>query len=127
MSTGGDPVSAFIEAASVPLEGWHASGTLDAANAILAAHPSLADADVYAAATLGDDDAVRRHLARDPAAATAKGGPRGWDALTYLCFSRYLRLDPARSDGLVHAAAALLDAGADARTNPSERAGSSRR
>src|SRR5262249_2380672 len=34
-----------------------------------------------------------------------------WDALTYLCFSRYLRLRP--SDEFVAAAKALLDAGAD--------------
>src|SRR5262249_35288959 len=31
-----------------------------------------------------------------------------------LCFSRYLRLDRARSDGFVRAATALLDAGASA-------------
>lgn len=45
-----------------------------------------------------------------------KGGPRGWDALTYLCFSRYLRLDRARAGGFLEAAEALLDAGADANT-----------
>src|SRR5438093_2246434 len=38
--------------------------------------------------------------ARDPGSAAAKGGPRGWDALTHLCFSRYLKLDRARSDEL---------------------------
>ena len=48
--------------------------------------------------------------------ATAKGGPHGWDALTHLCFSKYLRLDRARSDGFVRAAKALLDAGASANT-----------
>src|SRR2546426_2048342 len=45
-----------------------------------------------------------------------RGGPHGWDALTHLCFSRYLRLDRARSDGFVRAAKALLDAGASAST-----------
>src|SRR2546426_1362991 len=45
-----------------------------------------------------------------------RGGPHGWDALTHLCFSRYLRLDRARSDGFVRAAKALLDAGAGANT-----------
>ena len=48
--------------------------------------------------------------------ATLKGGPHEWDALTYLCFSRYLRLDRTRSDGFVRAATALLDAGASANT-----------
>ncbi len=46
----------------------------------------------------------------------AKAGPYDWDALTYLCFSRYLRIDRARSDGFVRAAKALLDAGANANT-----------
>lgn len=35
---------------------------------------------------------------------------------THPCFSRYLCLDPARSDGFVRAAKALLDAGANANT-----------
>lgn len=113
MSGLADPVAAFIHAACVPLDAAHVSGTLDEARAILAAHPSVAGASIHTAAILGDDDAVRRFLALDPAQATAKGGPRGWDALTHLCFSRWLRLDAARSDGFVRAAAALLDAGAD--------------
>jgi ankyrin repeat protein len=111
-----DPQSAFIEAACVPLDGWHGSGSLERADAILAAHPALASSDIYTSAILGDETSVRRFLTLDAASATAKGGPRGWDALTYLCFSRYLRLDRARSDGFVLAAAALLDAGASART-----------
>lgn len=116
MSGTADPVAAFIHAACVPLDRGHATGTLDEAEAILAAHPSVAGASIHTAAVLGNDEAVRRFLALDPAAATAKGGPRGWDALTHLCFSRYLRLDPGRSDGFVRAATALLDAGADANT-----------
>ena len=111
-----DPVAAFIDAACVPLDRSHASGTLEEANAMLAAHPSVATSDIHTAAILGDEASVRRFLALDPANATVKGGPRGWDALTHLCFSRYLRLDPARSDGLVGAARALLDAGASANT-----------
>jgi ankyrin repeat protein len=59
---------------------------------------------------------VRRFLELEAGNATAKGGPHGWDALTHLCFSRYLRLDRARSDGFVRAAKALLDAGASANT-----------
>jgi len=55
-----------------------------------------------------------RWLHLDSAIAVSKGGPRGWDPLTHLCFSRYLRLDSARSDGFVQSAEALLDAGASA-------------
>src|SRR5438128_678793 len=96
-----DPLAAFIEAACVPLDSGHASGTLDRAEAILAAHPEIATSSIHAAAVLGDDAAVRRSLAFDAGNATVKGGPRGWDALTHLCFSKYLRLDRARSDGFM--------------------------
>jgi ankyrin repeat protein len=100
----------FIVAACVPRSA-HASGTLDAAEAILAAHPQVAGDDLLVAAILGDSGAVSRLLAFDAARATARGGPYGWDALTYLCFSQYLRLRP--TEGFVGAAEALLDAGAD--------------
>ena len=111
-----DPLTAFIEAASVPLDSGHATGALDGAEAILAAHPEVARTDIHAAAILGDDAAVRRLLELDRRNATVKGRARGWDALTHLCFSRYLRLDRARSAGFVRAATALLDAGASANT-----------
>jgi ankyrin repeat protein len=107
---------AFITAAVAPRTASHASGTLDDANAFLAADPSLKTYDIHTAAILGDDAAVRAFLTADPALATSKAPPYDWDALTHLCFSRYLRLDAARSDGFVNAARALLDAGADANT-----------
>lgn len=112
-----DPLAAFIEASGVPHDGaWHGSGTLERANAILAACPEVARSNIYNAAILGDDAAVRKFVALDPGVATAKGGPNDWDALTYLCFSRYLRLDKNRSNGFLRAAKALLDAGASANT-----------
>jgi ankyrin repeat protein len=99
-------LTTFIEAAI-----WH--GGLDAAEAILAAHPEIARESIHAAAILGDDAAVRRFLARDPENARKKAAPYDGDALVYLCFSNYLRLDPSRSAGFLRAADALLDAGAD--------------
>lgn len=115
--TDAEHVSGFIMAASVPLDGsWHASGTLDRAREILASHPDVGTADIYAAAILGDDAGIRQSVALDRASATAKGGPHGWDALTYLCFSRFLRLDASRSDAFVRSARVLLDAGASANT-----------
>ncbi len=110
-----DPVAAFIEAACTPLN-WHSSVTLDEAETILARYPHVTTASVYSAAILAEEAAVRAWLARDPACATAEGGPRGWDALTHLCFSRYLRLDRSRSDAFVRTARVLVDAGADANT-----------
>ena len=107
---------AFIRAAVAPRTGSHASGVLIEANAMLARDPSLATRDIHIAAILGDDAAVRAFLTTDPTLATATSAPYDWDALTHLCFSRYLRLDDARSEGFVNAARALLDAGADANT-----------
>jgi ankyrin repeat protein len=109
-------VDAFIEAACVPLDAGHATGTLERAEILLAADPGIATSSIYVAAILGDEAGVRRFLAADSAAATAKGGPRGWDPLTHLCFSRYLRLDRERSNLFLGAARALLDAGASANT-----------
>jgi len=104
-----NPRDAFIDASL-----WH--GSVDRSNEILAAHPEIASGDIHTAAILGDDAAVRRFLQYDPGSANAKGGPRNWDALTHLCFSKYLRLDPARTEGFVRAATALLDAGASPNT-----------
>src|SRR5437879_2823298 len=73
-----DPVTTFIEAAV-----WH--GSLERAEAILAAHPKVAGSGIHAAAVLGDDAAVRRFLALDPGSATAKREPYGGDSLVYLC------------------------------------------
>jgi ankyrin repeat protein len=112
-----DPITAFIEAACVPMDGSsHASGTLDRAEAILAEHPEIAEHDVFTASLVGNDAAVRRFVERDPDQATATGALYDWDPLTYVCFSRYLRLDPGRSTGLVGTALFLLEHGASANT-----------
>lgn len=93
---------------------WH--GTLDAAEAILAAHPELRTTDIHTAAVLGDDALVRRFIAQSPQSVHAKSPPYGGDALNYLGLSKYLRLDPTRSEAFLRAARALLDAGADPNT-----------
>ncbi|MBL0172185.1 MAG: ankyrin repeat domain-containing protein [Gemmatimonadaceae bacterium] len=111
-----DPIADFLVAATVPQDADHASGTLDRANELLAMHPQVAGANIYTAAVLGDEALVLGTLANDPRAATTKGGPHGWDALTYLCFSRFLQHDAARTEGFVGAATALLRGGASANT-----------
>lgn len=100
----------------MPLTGWHGAGSLDEADALLRAHPMLADTNLAVAVLLGDEATVRTMLAANPEAATAKDGPRGWDPLTYLCFSRYLRLAAERSAGFLRIAEVLLDHGADPNT-----------
>lgn len=100
---------AFIEAAC-----WH--GTLERAEAILAEHPELRSSNIHIAAILGDEVAVRRFIARDPASVAAKSPPWGGDPLNYLGLSKYLRLHPERTEDFVRTATALLDAGAPAHT-----------
>jgi hypothetical protein len=46
-----DQVADFIEAACVPRDSWHGSGTLEQAEAILSRHPYVAGSDIYTAAT----------------------------------------------------------------------------
>jgi ankyrin repeat protein len=104
-----DARTAFLRAAI-----WH--GSLAEAEAIRVAHPEIASADIHTAAVVGDDEAVRRFLAADPANAIRTSPPYGGDALVYLCLSKYLRLDPSRSERFLSAAAALLAAGANANT-----------
>jgi ankyrin repeat protein len=99
-------IEEFIRAAM-----WH--GSREEADAMLAAHPEIAAANIHTAAVLGDDAAVRRFLEIDPANATAIAPPYDGNALVYLCLSKYLRLDAERSDRFVRAATALLDAGAN--------------
>jgi ankyrin repeat protein len=112
----GDPVNVFIEVATVDRRGWHGSGSLEYAEMVRLRYPEVARANVFSAAVLGDAGLVREFLARDRSLATAQGGPHGWDALTYLCFSRYLRIEKDRAESFVEAARALLEGGADANT-----------
>ena len=105
MTVMGELRVAFIEAAT-----WH--GSLAHAEELLHAHPELRQSDIHTAAILGDDTAVRQFIAQDPKHVTAKSPPHGGDALNYLGLSKYLRLDPTRSDAFLRAATALLDAGA---------------
>jgi ankyrin repeat protein len=111
-----DPVSAFIEVACVPRHTGHASGTLEHAEMILQRYPQVAKSNIHTAAILADEAGVREFLARNPKGATAKGDPHEWDALTHLCFSRYLRIDASRSEAFVRTARCLLEAGASANT-----------
>jgi ankyrin repeat protein len=99
-------ISEFLKAAT-----WH--GTLEQAKSLLAANPTLARASIHTAAVVGDTIAVGELLERDPASAKALAEPYLASPLVYLCLSRFLRLEPGRSDAFVRAATMLLDAGAD--------------
>jgi ankyrin repeat protein len=71
------------------------------AEEMLARHPGIAGAGLYPALVLGD---VQR---AEPAPVTTKGGPREWEPLLYVCFSRLAHGD------LAETARVLLRHGAD--------------
>ncbi|MBO9201603.1 MULTISPECIES: ankyrin repeat domain-containing protein [Niastella] len=97
---------AFIKAAT-----WH--GSLEEAEQMLSAHPEIATCDIHTAAITGNVALVRDWLLDNAGNATAVSEPYGGNALTYLCLSKYLRLNKAKSHDFIDAATALLDAGAD--------------
>src|ERR1051325_1619655 len=70
-------VTEFIEAAT--------DGRPDRARRMLELHPKIRAANLYTALVLGDADAVRARLDKDPALATRTGGPRGWEPIHYVC------------------------------------------
>jgi ankyrin repeat protein len=111
-----DPVSAFLEVAVIPRHMDHTSGSLDHPQLILERYPQAAAANIYTAVVLADEAGVRNIVATDPTAASKPGGPLNWDPLTYLCFSRYLRLDKSRSDAFLATARVLIEAGAPAQS-----------
>ncbi|HYD53003.1 MAG TPA: ankyrin repeat domain-containing protein, partial [Gemmatimonadaceae bacterium] len=81
------------------------------ATRLLAHHPELAHDGLATAVICGDVDAVRRALAANPAAAGERTGPKQWEPLLYLCFTR---LDHGPSnEHAVDIARLLLDHGAD--------------
>jgi hypothetical protein len=93
---------------------------------MLADTPEIAVHDIATAVVLGDADRVRDELERDPELATRLDARSGWTALHAVSGSRWHRLDPARTDGLMSVARLLLDAGArlEARTvGPPRRGG----
>ena len=77
---------------------------------------SAMDDSIWAAAERGDATAVRRWLTEDAGLATRPDAAKGWDALTYLCFSPQLRQPGPPDAAFVDAARALLGAGASANT-----------
>ena len=83
------------------------------AEEMLAGHPQLADSGFYEALVLGDAERLEQELRENPEVVQAKGGPRNWAPLVYVCFSRFASRGSSRADGLVRTARALLRAGAD--------------
>jgi len=103
-----DAVREFIEAAT--------DGRSARAERLLALHPRIAGASFHSALVLGDVATVESHLARQPALARAADGPRGWEALHYVCYDSLGNSPSADTSGLVAIARRLLELGADPNT-----------
>jgi ankyrin repeat protein len=95
-------VTEFIEAAT--------DGRPDRARRMLELHPKIRAANLYTALVLGDADAVRARLDKDPALATRTGGPRGWEPIHYVCHTA------VGGAGLADIARRLVALGADPNT-----------
>lgn len=106
-------VSKFVETALSELR---------QAEAMLASHPELAGAGLYAALVLGDAERVEVALRESTGLVRTKGGPQNWEPLLYVCYSRFASAASSRAQDLVRTAQALLRAGADPNTsyNPEE-------
>jgi len=81
------------------------------ASALLAAHPDLAGASIHVAAADCDLDAVRALLARDPDAASRRGGPIDWEPILYLAYARHA--PDVAVDAVLGTTRLLLEHGAD--------------
>src|SRR5262249_10805828 len=85
----------------------------DRAERLLELHPSIARANFHAALLLGDADAVDAHLSAHPELARARGGPRGWEPLHYVCYTSVGARSEARERGLAAIAQRLIALGGD--------------
>jgi ankyrin repeat protein len=96
--------AAFIDAAISDLR--RAEDMLDA-------QPRIAGAGLHIALVLGDWERVERALTETPALAAVRGGPRNWQPLLYVCFSRFASRVSSRAAGIAETARSLLRHGAD--------------
>lgn len=83
----------------------------DRAERLLALHPAIPKQSFHAALVLGDVAEVERRLAARPELALAKGGPRGWEPLHYLCHDALVRR--SAEAGVIAIAKRLLALGGD--------------
>lgn len=86
---------------------------LHLAEEMLARHPAMARAGIFVALVLGDLARVEQAIRDTPALVTAEGGPKDWQPLLYLCFSRFASAQSTRAADLTATARLLLEHGAD--------------
>ena len=106
-----DPAAELCRLACLTYTGDDGPHRWATARRLLAEHPELTRANVWAASAAARPGDVRRLLDGDPALARARGGPFGWRPLVYLAYSRLDDRVPERD--VLAVAEALLAAGAD--------------
>jgi ankyrin repeat protein len=84
---------------------------LHTAQRLLQRYPEIARDSFYTAIVCGDVERVEKALAVQPERASEKGGPKGWEPILYLCFTRLDRYAPNENAEAI--ARMLLDRGAD--------------
>jgi ankyrin repeat protein len=110
---------AFLVESSLDFQGLVAEfvnaalGDARRAEAMLERHPKISGAGLFTALVLGDARRVEHALDESPRIATATGGPRGWQPLLYVCFSRFANGSSNRARDLTETARLLLSRGAN--------------
>ncbi|HEY3757348.1 MAG TPA: ankyrin repeat domain-containing protein [Opitutaceae bacterium] len=102
-----------FDAAAEALVRFAVGGADQRAHRVLGLHPGIARASLPAALVLGDAAQVEARLRAEPAIATAKIGPDGWEPLQFVCQSTFYRGDSAGAERLADTAKALLARGAN--------------
>ena len=106
-----DPAAEFCRLACLTYSREDGPARWAQARRLLAEHPELGTANIWAAAAAARPDDVGRLLAERPGRVAERGGPFRWRPLYYLCYSRF---DPdVPADRVLAVARQLLDAGAD--------------
>jgi ankyrin repeat protein len=100
-----DAVREFIEAAT--------DGREDRAERLLRLHPGIVGASFHVALVTGDAERATEWLAKSPELAHKADGPRGWEAIHYVCHTSLRHGTVADPNGLVAIARRLLDLGTD--------------
>ena len=81
-------IEMFFESACMDYTNKDAPERYARAQAILDRDPEIIQFDIYTSSIVGDIGTVEKILEQNPSLSRKKGGPRNWDPLLYLCYSR---------------------------------------
>ena len=107
-------IEMFFESACMDYTNKDAPERYARAQAILDQDPEIIQFDIYTSSIVGDIGTVEKILEQNPSLSRKKGGPRNWDPLLYLCYSRVNML--VERYNALETAKILLQNGADPNT-----------